>query len=104
MSSQFIGKDIKVTTEGEIKNPVSFVMDGREYIIAEIEEAWPDSSFGRVPRDRRKWWQRRHRNYFRVRTTDDEVYEIYYDRGINLEHPQFKKWFLTRRYGRKQPD
>ncbi len=101
MSPQFIGKDIQVTTNGEIRNPVSFVLEGREYTIAEILEAWPDSGFGRIPASRRngrhKWWQRRHRNYYRVRTTDDEIYEIYYDRGTSLDHPQYKKWFLTRR-------
>ncbi len=98
MPAQFIGKDIQVTTSGEIRNPVSFVLEGREYTIAEILEAWPDSGFGRIPVSRRKWWQRRHRNYYRVRTTDDEIYEIYYDRGVNLENPQYKTWFLTRRY------
>ena len=23
--------------------------------------------------------------------------EIYYDRGVSLKHPEFKKWYLTRR-------
>jgi hypothetical protein len=33
-----------------------------------------------------------------VKTTEGDVYEIYYDRGVNLEHPELKKWFLTRQF------
>lgn len=96
MPQQFIGTEIEVTVAGEIKTPASFRFDGREYVIAEILDSWPDHGFGRSPLHRKKWWQRHHRNYFRVKTTEGEIFEMYYDRGTNLSHPELKKWFLTR--------
>jgi hypothetical protein len=96
MPPRFFSKRIEVTTNGEVKVPTSFRLDDREYIISEIVAAWPDYGFGRSPSRRRKWWQRRHRNYFRVKTTSGEIFEIYYDRGTSLEHPERKQWFLYR--------
>jgi hypothetical protein len=97
MPQQFIGRDIRVMVAGELKTPVSFTLDKREYSIAEILDSWQDYGFGRINPGRKRWWQRRHRNYYHVKTTDGEVYEIYYDRGITLEHPELKKWFLTKK-------
>ena len=95
---RFFGQEIEVTTSGEVKVPASFRFDGRERVISEILESWPDHGFGRASAGRKHWWQRRHRNYYRVLTRDGEVYEIYYDRGVSLKHPEFKKWYLTRRF------
>ena len=97
MPAQFIGRDIKVTTGGEVNTPVSFRLGDKEYEIAEILESWPDYGFGRINPGRKQWWQRRHRNYYHVKTTGGDVYEIYHDRGINLKHPEHRKWFLTRK-------
>ena len=71
MVPKFIGREIKVTVSG-------------------------DYGFGMSQLRRTKWWQRHHRNYYRVKTTQGEVFEIYYDRGTKLEHPERKKWFLYR--------
>lgn len=97
MPERFLGRKIEVTTSGDIKTPVSFKLDDREYVITEILESWPDYGFGSSVTGRKRWWQRHHRNYFRVKTTDGDVYEIYYDRGINLNNPEYKNWYLTRR-------
>ncbi|MFH1032082.1 MAG: DUF6504 family protein [Chloroflexota bacterium] len=96
MVPQFFGKEISVTVSGEVKAPTSFRVDDREYTISEIIEAWPDYGFGRSPLRRKRWWHRHHRNYYRVKTTTGDVFEIYYDRGTNLENPERKKWFLYR--------
>ena len=96
MAPQFIGREIKVTLSGEVKVPTSFRLDDREYVISDIVAAWPDYGFGGSPSRRKKWWQRHHRNYYRVRTAQGEVFEIYHDRGTNLKHPERKKWFLYR--------
>ena len=95
MAPQFISREIKVTVSGEIKTPAAFRLGEQEYTIATILEAWHDYGFSPALR-RRHWWQRHHRNYYRVKTTGDEVFEIYYDRGISLEHPEYKKWYLSR--------
>ena len=96
MTGKFIGKEIEVTTNGDIKAPVSFRLEGREYEILEVLEYWPDHGYGRTPPKRARWYHRRHRNYYRVKTAEGEIYELYYDRGTGLEHQEFKKWFLTR--------
>ena len=96
MSQRFIGKEIEVTTSGDIKTPASFRLEDREYVIAEVLEYWPDYGYGKQPPQRRKWYHRRHRNYYRVKTTEGETYEIYHDRGTHPDHPERKIWFLTR--------
>ena len=96
MPSQFFGQEIQVTVTGEIKIPASFRLGDRDYTISEIIESWADHGFGRSTSSRHRWWQRHHRNYYRVRTTESEVFEIYYDRGTNLKHPERRKWFLHR--------
>jgi hypothetical protein len=96
MPERYFGQQIEVTTGGDVKTPVSFTLDGREYIIAEVLESWPDYGFGRSETSR-TWRTRHHRNYFHVKTADGEIYEIYYDRGTNLKHPEFKKWFISQK-------
>ena len=97
MTPQFFGREVEVTTKGEVKVPVSFRLDNHEYKIAEIVDDWQDYGFGPADaRRKRKWRQRRHRNYYRVKTTGGEVFEIYYDRGTSLKHPERKKWILHR--------
>ena len=94
---RFLARQIEVTTGGTVKAPVSFRFDDNEYTVAEVLESWPDHGFGRASAGRNRWWQRHHRNYFRVLTTGGEVYEMYYDRGTSLDNPERKKWYLTRR-------
>lgn len=96
MTPQFFSREIAVTVSGPINTPATFRLDDREYVIAEILGARPDHSFGQSTTGLRRWWQRRHRNYFLVKTTTGEVFEIYYDRGTKLSHPERKKWYLYR--------
>jgi len=96
MPQRFFGKKIEVETSGsEVSVPVSFRLEGREYQITEVLESWPDYGFGRSVTGRKGWRQRHHRTYYRVKTTGGEVYEIYYDRGTSLSHPELKKWYLA---------
>jgi hypothetical protein len=97
MPEFFFGRQIEVTTGGDVKVPVSFRLDNREYNISEIMESWPDHGFGKSSAGRKRWWQRHHRNYYRVKTAEGEIYEIYYDRGTSLKYPELKQWFLTRK-------
>ena len=93
---RFLDREIAVTTRGEIREPASFVLDGVEHQVAEVVASWPDYGFGSSAGRRTRWWQRRHRSYFLVRTADDHVFELYHDRGTNLKHPERRRWFLTR--------
>jgi hypothetical protein len=66
-------------------------------MIEEILETWANHSFGSLSPQRQRWWLRRHRNYYRVRTKEGEVFEVYHDRGTSLKYPEHKKWFLYRK-------
>ncbi len=96
MPERYFARQIEVVTSGDVKVPVSFQMDGRDYVITEVLESWPDYGFGQSETSR-TWRTRHHRTYFRVKTVEGEVYEMYYDRGTNMKHPEFRKWFLTQR-------
>lgn len=80
MPPKFIGQSIDVTTDGEVKEPVSFTWKGRDYDIEEILLSWMDWGFPQSA-SQRDWRNRRHRNYYRVRTTSGQIFEIYHDRG-----------------------
>ncbi len=96
MPPQFFGQEIKATVGGELNVPVAFRLDDHEYKISAILDAWPDHGFGKAPLHRKRWWHRRHRNYYRVRTDDGKIFEIYHDRGTSLEGVRKGKWFLYR--------
>jgi hypothetical protein len=97
MPPEFFGQEIQVTTTGDVRVPAVFKLADREYIVSEIVQEWQDHGFGPTAVGRRnRWWQRRHRNYYLVKTSDGELFEIYYDRGTNLNHPELRKWVLHR--------
>ena len=97
MPGRFFGKQIEVTLDGKLRLPVSFCLDEKRHIVQEVLSAWPDYGFGSAPLRRHRWWRRRHRNYYRVMTADGEVFEIYHDRGVSLNSPRYRKWYVTRR-------
>jgi len=94
--AEFIGREIEVTVEGEIKAPVAFRLGGQDYKIAEILDVWHDHGFGLAEPLRKNWRLRHHRNYYRVRTSEGEVFEIYMERG-SLKHPERRRWYVYRR-------
>jgi hypothetical protein len=85
MSQEFYSEEIEVARDEKTKNPVSFVWREKEYLIKEIIAFWPDFSFPKSGAKRKKWWQRRHRNYYRVLTQEEHTFEIYFDRGSKDE-------------------
>jgi hypothetical protein len=85
----FFSEEIEVETGRSSGRPSAFTWRGRRYEIREIWGEWPDYGFGAVPSGR--WWQRRHRTYYRVVTGGDEVFEIYLDRGGHR-----RQWYLYR--------
>ena len=96
MPQRFFGQEIQVEVEREVRRSASFRLEGREYVIGEILAAWADYGFGDDPLRRKRWWQRHHRNYYTVRTTGGEVFEIYHDRGTSLKNSKYKKWYVAR--------
>jgi hypothetical protein len=85
MTPEFHSEEIEVTRDERTKNPASFVWKGNKYAVKEVIAFWPDFSYPKSGAKRKRWWQRRHRNYYRVLTEDDQVFEIYLDRGSEKE-------------------
>ncbi len=82
---EFFSDEIDVIRDEKTKNPISFIWRGRVYKIKELIAFWPDFSYSESGAKRKRWWHRRHRNYYRVLTKEDEVFEIYFDRGSKKE-------------------
>jgi hypothetical protein len=83
---EFIDDEIKVQFVKKPGPPPSFIWRGMEYKIAEIKD------MRRVLDFREAWWQRRHRDYYMVKTDTGETFEIYFHRG-----PGRRYWVLYKR-------
>ncbi len=78
--------------DDKTKSPISFVWENKVYKIKEVIASWPDYGYSKSGARRKKWWQRRHRNYYRVLTDEEQVFEIYLDRGSKEQ-----EWILYAR-------
>ena len=92
-NTKLIEERIEVGVEARpsgLQEPAFFTWRGRRYEVRRIVSAWVDKGFaaGEVTR---RWWRRRHRNYYRVQADDGQVYEIYLDRGGSK-----RDWYLAR--------
>jgi hypothetical protein len=101
MPVDFVGREVEVR-QSEDEPPVllSFRLASREYKVAEQIASWRDPTFGNLQRGR-DWRQQQQRQYFRVRTEEGEVYELYADwhpvRRGRKGAAQGARWFLHRR-------
>lgn len=82
---EFVSEEIDVTHDEMTRNPASFIWRGKEYKIKEVIAFWPNFSYPKSGGKRKRWWQRKHRNYYRVLTEGEEIFEIYFDRGSKKE-------------------
>ena len=87
----FISESIKVTVDDKFRMPVEFTWRGRSRKITEIITTWQDWKFA-AGVSKPDWRQRRHRNYYQIKSDDNQIYEIYLDRGAAGE----PTWFLYR--------
>jgi hypothetical protein len=88
--TEFIGEPIEIKFERTPWHPTAFVWRDREHAIARVLDAWFDFGWGTLKPRPKRWWQRRHRTYYRVETEAGEVFEIYHDRAR-------REWTLYRR-------
>ena len=86
---------IEVELEEEapvLPGPKAFTWSGQRYVVVRTLRVWQDASFPDRLRRRHRWWERRHRNYFRVQTESGETWDLYLDRGGG------RQWYLSRRW------
>jgi Family of unknown function (DUF6504) len=77
---RFIDETVEVERAGDLPEPVRFRWRGESFEILEVQQRWSDWHFG-AGSYRKSWRNRRHRNYYRVRTAEG-VYELYLDRNV----------------------
>ncbi len=82
---------------GVLVRPCAFTWRGRRYGIVRLLEVWTDAGFADPGGRRKHWWERRHRNYYRVETEEGDVWDLYLDRSGRR-----RRWFLSRRRGRDE--
>ena len=85
MEGRFIDAAVEVFFQEKPGPPAGFRWEGKEYRIAEILEFRRELDF------KRSWWRRRHRDWYKVRTSDGHVFELYFHRG-----PGRRYWVLLR--------
>ena len=81
--SEFVGEEIEVRFDKRPGPPSTFTWRSTTYRIAEIE-----ALHTRIDSQKR-WWRRRHRDYYVVRAESGEVFRLYFNRG-----PGRKYWVL----------
>ncbi|MEZ5358981.1 MAG: DUF6504 family protein [Candidatus Zixiibacteriota bacterium] len=91
MTDKFISTEITVARDDKTGQPLSFEWEGRTYVIREVIAEWQDYGFSSGAPQKKTWRMRRHRNYYRVETSDGDVFELYHDRGIKMDGA---KWIL----------
>ncbi len=101
MPVDFVDREIEVQlSEDEAPVPLAFRLGPREYKIVEQLATWEDHAFAALQRGR-DWRQQQQRRYYRVRTEEGEVCELYADwspgRRRRKGEAQGTRWYLHRR-------
>ena len=101
MPVDFVGREIEVTlSEDEAPVPLAFRLGHRQYKIVEQLARWEDHAFAALRRGR-DWRERQQRRYYRVRTEEGEVFELYVDwspaRRRRKGGAPATRWYLHRR-------
>ncbi len=99
MPVQFLGKEISVTlSEGEVRQPSAFKLGPKSYTVKEVIASWLDNAYGAVPARRRGWQDRPERQFYRVRTDEGDVFELYVDTPAGRKsRPRKARWYAHRR-------
>ncbi|MGQ9573209.1 MAG: DUF6504 family protein [Dehalococcoidia bacterium] len=102
MPVEFIGKPIEVeVSEDEARTPLAFRLGRKEHRVAEVLQRWEEHAFGQAIPGRGDWRSGQQRVYYRLRTSEGEVYEVYVDwlptRRRGQRRQEKSRWFAYRR-------
>jgi len=90
----FFSDKIHVERDETTREPAVFRWKKKEYKIKEVLSSWSDWKFPEGSPKRKNWRLRHHRVYYRMKTEDDQIFEIYFDRKTKKEDGE---WVLYRR-------
>jgi hypothetical protein len=102
MPVEFIGKPIEVKlSEDAAAVPVAFRLGRKEYKVADVLQHWEEHASGQAIPRHDDWRSGPQRVYYRLRTSEGEVYEVYMDwlatRRQGARRQEKSKWFAYRR-------
>jgi hypothetical protein len=89
--TEFISERIEVEKDNASPRPLSFEWRGQDYRVAGVVREWVDVGYGATPPASRTWYNRHHRRYYVVVTSDGDVFKLYYDYA-NRKSPT---WWLV---------
>ena len=92
--AEFFSDKIDVQRDDKTREPVLFCWKDKDYKIKEILSSWSDWKFPKGSPKRKNWRLRHHRVYYRIKTEDDQIFEIYFDRKTKKEDGE---WVLCRK-------
>ncbi|MCX6639098.1 MAG: hypothetical protein NTW14_01275 [bacterium] len=92
---RFVSEKIEMVQTGEGSEPVLFRWRSAEHQVTEIISCWQDWDYP-VGVTKKNWKNRRHRNYFEVRTDSYHHLLMYFDRGVKPTSP--KTWVVYEEY------
>jgi hypothetical protein len=92
-STRFMDREIEVeAAEDAPRRPVAFKVGGRRYAVADVLSTWEDEA----PGAGRDWPARHHRTFYRLRTDEGDLFDVYYDWSESRRHHR-DRWVLHRR-------
>ena len=91
--TRFMDREIEVEgAEEPPRRPAAFKVGGRRYVVADLLSTWEDEA----PGGGRHWSQRRHRTFYRLRTEEGHLFDIYFD-WAEARRRHRDRWVLHRR-------
>ena len=102
MAIEFIGKPIEVELSEETPPaPTAFRLGGQRHEVAEVLSRWEEHGYGQRIRGHLDRQPQGQRFYYRVRTAEGEVFELYVDwspvRRKGTKRSEKSQWFAHRR-------
>jgi len=94
-TTRFISEEIKMIEVSDCGEPVSFRWRKVDHRVLEVLKYWQDWGHP-AGAFKKSWKNRKHRNYFEVRTDSDYHLLIYFDRGVKPSSP--RKWAILEHY------
>jgi hypothetical protein len=98
----FMDREIDVeAAEDAPRRPTAFRVGGRRYVVADVLSTWEDEAPGSA---RGAWHQRQrlHRTFYRLRTEEGHLFDIYFDWSESRRRHR-DRWVLHRRLSAAPP-
>jgi hypothetical protein len=90
-----VGEEIEMIESSDGGEPLSFRWREQEHRVVSIIKSWQDWGHSSAAH-KKSWKNRRHRNYYELKTDLGLHGLLYFDRGVKPSSP--RKWIILERY------